>query len=81
MSDTPATPTTGIFEEAPGVLSSKRVMGAALIAAGSLLLAAVGVVAIFHPIADASSALSAGQTLVISGAAILGVTVFQGAAR
>lgn len=74
MSDTVK---TGILEESPGVLSSKRVMGAALIVAGSLLLLAVGVVAIFRQVADARTVIAVGQTLVISGAGILGVTALQ----
>lgn len=78
MSDLVPQSKTGILEESPGVKSSKRIMGAALIAAGCLLLAAVGVVAIFSPIADSASALAAGQALVWCGAALLGVTVLEG---
>jgi hypothetical protein len=60
------------------VNSSKRWMGTALIIAGGLLLAAVGVAAIFREIADQAAALSAGQSLVITGAALLGVGVLDG---
>lgn len=75
MSDTVQ---TGILEQAPGEKSSKRYFGAALIAAGGLLLVAVGVVALFHEITDPETALAAGKALIITGAALLGVTVFEG---
>jgi hypothetical protein len=60
------------------VNSSKRWMGTALIIAGGLLLVAIGVTAIFREIADQAAALSAGQSLVITGAALLGVGVLDG---
>lgn len=71
-------PRTGILEESPGVLSSKRVMGAALIATGGLLLVSVGVVAIFSVVRDPSTVLAAGRALIIAGAALLGATVLEG---
>jgi len=72
---------TGILEESPGVKSSKRAFGAALIGAGSLLLLAVGAVAIFRlePMPNAQIAISAGVALITAGAALLGVTVLEGA--
>jgi hypothetical protein len=69
---------TGLLEESPGVLSSKRVFGAALIAAGSLLLLAVGVVAVFRTVSDSSTAIECGKSLLIAGAALLGVGVLEG---
>lgn len=72
---------TGLLEEAPGVASSKRWAGFTMIAGGGLLLLGIGVAAIFREIADSSAALGAGQALVITGAALLGVTVLEGLGR
>jgi len=72
------TTATGVLEESPGVKSSKRVAGFALIGAGGLLLGAVGIAAIFRVIADAPTAISAGTTLAVIGASLLGVTVLEG---
>jgi uncharacterized membrane protein YidH (DUF202 family) len=58
--------------------SSKRWMGTALIISGGLLLIAVGIVAIFRTIADPETSLQAGQVLIITGAALLGVGVLDG---
>lgn len=69
---------TGILEESPGVKSSKRVFGAALVTSGGLLLLGVGIAAIFRPIADATAALEAGKALAITGAGLLGVGVLEG---
>jgi hypothetical protein len=60
------------------VQSSKRWMGTALIIAGGLLLGGIGVAAIFRQVADPATALSAGQSLVVTGAALLGVGVLDG---
>lgn len=72
---------TGFLEEAPGVLSSKRFFGGLALVAGLGLLVAVGVTALFQPIADASAAITAGSTLTGIGAALLGVTVLEGVRR
>jgi len=80
ISPTPVQP-TGLLEESPGVKSSKRVFGAALIGSGGLLLLAVGVSAIFRPVTDPATALEAGKTLAIIGASLLGVGVLEGVGR
>jgi len=61
--------------------SSKRLFGSVMISAGGLLLVAIGVIAIFRPIADSPAALQAGQALIITGAALLGVGVLDGIGR
>ncbi|MBL8965401.1 MAG: hypothetical protein JNG85_00250 [Spirochaetaceae bacterium] len=65
--------TTGPLEESPGVKSSKRIAGAVLVAAGSLLLVAAGTVALFNPepMPNASVAIAAGSWLVGAGVSVL----------
>lgn len=60
------------------VNSSKRIMGTIMISAGGVLLIVIGVSAIFRQVVDAAAALSAGQALIITGAALLGVGVLDG---
>lgn len=60
------------------IRSSKRIMGTSLIISGGVLLAGIGITAIFRPITDAAAALEAGQSLVITGASLLGVGVLDG---
>ena len=69
---------TGILEESPGVKSSKRYFGAALIGTGGLLLVGIGVAAIFREVRDPSTALEAGKALLVTGAGLLGVGVLEG---
>jgi len=72
---------TGALEESPGVISSKRLFGAILISIGGAFLLAIGIAAMFIEVKDPDTALSAGQVLIITGAALLGVTVLEGIAR
>jgi len=72
---------TDIFEESPGVKSSKRTFGAALVGSGGVLLLAVGIVAIFRKVVDPATALASGKALIITGAALLGVGVLEGIGR
>lgn len=71
---------TGILEESPGVMSSKRVAGFIMFGAGASLLIAVGVIAIFRldPMPNASITITAASTLLVTGAGTLGVTVLEG---
>lgn len=81
MSDTPTPPACGILEESPGVKSSKRYFGAALIASGGALLLGVGIAAIFREVRDPATAIEAGKSLAIVGASLLGVGVLEGAGK
>jgi hypothetical protein len=60
------------------VTSSKRWMGTVLLIAGGALLGTIGVFALFQRVADPDTALSAGTTLVATGAALLGIGVLDG---
>ena len=70
-------------EESPGVRSSKRVAGISMVALGAGLLIAVGVVAMIRiaPMPNAPLAISAGQSLIAIGAALLGITVVEAFAK
>lgn len=72
------TESIGLLEESAGVKSSKRFFGAVLIIAGCLLLASVGIVAIFYKVSDPMTTLDSGRTLIIVGASLLGVGVLEG---
>lgn len=76
-------PTTGITEESPGVRSSKRIAGIALVATGGALLIAIAIVALLRqqPMPNAATSIEAGKALVFAGAALLGVTVFEAFAK
>lgn len=71
---------TGVLEESPGVVSSKRVAGFVLIILGAALLGFTGLVSLYRtlPMPNADTALAAASTLVITGAALLGTTVLEG---
>lgn len=79
MSTEPETQKTGMLEESPGVLSSKRTAGISLISAGAGLLLTVGLIAIFRqePMPNASITITAGTSLIAVGGAILGVTALE----
>lgn len=70
----------GVLEESPGVKSSKRVAGFALIGVGALLLGFICIVALYRELEmpNAGTALAAASTLVITGAGLLGSTVLEG---
>ena len=60
---------TDIFEESPGVKSSKRTFGAALVGSGGVLLLAVGIVAIFRKVVDPATALASDRVCRPAGVA------------
>lgn len=68
---------TGIFEQSPGVLSSKRIAGAALLVLGAGLLLATGIIALFRatPMPNADISIKAGLALVGIGGGLLGLTI------
>jgi hypothetical protein len=66
-----------IFTDVDGDPSSKRWIGAILITLGSALITSIGVAAIFTAIKDPATAITAGQTLIGTGAALLGISVLE----
>ena len=74
---------TSVFEESPGVRSSKRVAGLLMIAAGGAGLAAVIVVSLAskEPLANVGPAIQAGGALIATGSLLLGVTVVEAFAK
>lgn len=69
-----------IFEKTEGETSSKRVAGFVMMISGSSLLLLIGIVAVFNKeeMPNAETALTAGQSLIITGSSLLGATVFEG---
>jgi hypothetical protein len=68
----------GIIEESPGVKSSKRFWGSILLAAGGLLILALGIYSFFHVAADPETVKGCGIALIVVGGGLLGITVFEG---
>ena len=66
-----------MLKDSQGHTSSKRIVGVCLVSVGGGLLLALGIIAVFRAITDPGTALSAGQTLVYSGAALLGIGVAE----
>ncbi len=77
MSDTEAIKQTGFFRDSQGCRSSKRLIGTVLIAAGGVFLGIVGACSLVRIIADPTTALAAGKTLIYAGAGLLGVGVVE----
>ena len=71
----------GALRDTEGKVSSKRLVGTLLVTAGGVFLLAVGAVSIWRRVADPDTALAAGRALITSGAALLGIGVFEGAGR
>ena len=68
----------GIFQDANGNRSSKRIIGTALVSSGGLFLLSLGIASIFRAIGDPSTALETGKVLLYAGTALLGVGVVEG---
>ena len=66
-----------ILEDQNGNKSSKRIAGFIISGIGLALLLTVGIVSIFKLIADPSTAMEAGKTILIVGGSLLGVSVFE----
>jgi len=67
-----------MLQDNNGNTSSKRVAGISMISTGASYLLAVGVVSIFKEVADPGTAIMVGKSLIMTGAALLGVGVFEG---
>ena len=63
---------------ATGAKSSKRLFGAIFVCIGGGLLTATGISAFFIPIADPSTAITCGTTILGFGAGLLGFGVLDG---
>ena len=66
-----------LLEDQNGNTSSKRVAGFIISGVGLALLLTVGIVSIFRSIADPSTAMEAGKTILILGGGLLGPSVFE----
>lgn len=66
-----------ILQDTNGKPSSKRIAGFICLFAGIGLLLVVGITSIFRVIADPTTSIAAGSTLVITGASLLGVSVIE----
>jgi hypothetical protein len=69
---------TKAHEESPGVISAKRTSGLWMVALGAALLMSLGIYSLFLVAADPATAMQSGMALIITGAALLGVTIFEG---
>lgn len=67
----------GMFRDANGNKSSKRIAGTAILALGALFLLVVGVISISSTVADPDTSIRIGSTLIYTGAALLGVGVAE----
>jgi hypothetical protein len=70
MSDTEARK-RGMFRDNDGNVSSKRIVGTLLVVTGAAYLMIVGFISIGSVVADPTTALDAGRTLVLTGGGII----------
>lgn len=73
----PSAPSAGIHTDQNGDPSSKRVYGGVMVGCGSALLMTLGVLAIFRAPVAPDVAKDCAQTLLITGASLLGVSVLE----
>ena len=66
-----------LLQDREGNTSSKRVAGFILLGIGVVYYLAIGVTSIFKPVADPTTALAVGSTLIITGAGLLGISVVE----
>lgn len=71
----------GFLKDSDGDNSSKRLWGSIFLIAGGALLMAIGIVSIFLKVTDPSTALSAGNAIIIVGASLLGIGVLEGVGK
>jgi hypothetical protein len=62
------------YEESPGVVSSKRIAGAATLSLGVAMKLTCFVWALFAPLGDAATASAQADGLVLAGSTLLGIT-------
>ena len=68
----------GFLKDTDGNKSSKRLAGVCLLITGGAFLLALGITAIYKIVADPTTALAVGKTLIYTGAGLLGVGVAEG---
>ena len=66
-----------ILQDQNGNSSSKRLAGFIISGVGLSMLISIGIVSMFKVIADPSTAMEAGKTILIVGGSLLGVSVFE----
>lgn len=62
------------WEESPGVMSSKRIFGGALVAMGVAMKLTLFVVAMFGAIGDPATASAQAASFLYTGGVLLGIT-------
>ena len=67
------------YEESPGVVSSKRLMGGIVLATGMAMKVSLFLFAVFGEINDPATATAQADSLVYAGAALLGLTIIDNA--
>ena len=66
-----------LLTDAAGKRSSKRVCGILLLVIGTVFLMLTGILALIGNIGDPQTALTAGQSIIYLGGALLGLGVFE----
>lgn len=66
-----------MLNDKSGKPSSKRIVGIIILAIGICFDLAIGITSIFQVIADPSTALSVGNTLIYVGGGLLGIGVLE----
>ncbi len=65
------------YEESPGVVSSKRIWGAGVLALGVAMKLVIFLKALFGPLGDAQTDLAISDGMVYAGASLLGLTALD----
>jgi len=65
------------YEESPGMMSSKRIWGAGVLALGVAMKLVIFIKALFGPLGDAQTDLSISDGMVYAGASLLGLTALD----
>ena len=68
---------SGVFRDRDGKISSKRVAGFILLAVGVTVHIITATISYFQVIADPDTAIAVGNTLIYTGAALLGVGIAE----
>ena len=66
-----------MFQDQNGAYSSKRIAGSIILLIGLILLTAGGILSLFKVIADSQTFLAVCNTLMFTGAGLLGIGVVE----